>query len=500
MYDCGGDYLRTAYMQTTMLGHDLHAALFEHGEPVHALSLEEQAHRLRLIDAALDEALEKLVGDRLDWSRPDALLRGIERFNLEHPQSPRAISVLLCLVEFPPRFIVELPAVGDFPFAFDSLWDKYVQVHMLSMRAVVRRYCAHDTACVSAIEIINEPDYHWIPDEARIERALRPDVQEDRKYLTELHLAQIPHSAGAPEDTHRARAGDLARTPAGSRSRRRRPGEQTGVLEFDWGEKFDKYVACLADLHEHISRVARDEASQIESDLTLVSGAVTHNNLDYLIRMHRANPETFCHVDAIGLHPYHWPGHDMHDQRFVTWRRPRGWRNATPRSFAQDYFKRFDFLREVARLVKSSDPVASRGLTGKSIWITEFGIPTKMWAGVNAGLAKNRKLFIYPRGKDIPREIHAIRWEDKWDLFLKQVTPAFLRKNKVEAFLTYTMRPGGIGESSDDEHSNFTLFEADCRTPRLEESTFRRFANRMGELCGRRPRFEQFLPGPSSEA
>ncbi len=264
------------------------------------------------------------------------------------------------------------------------------------------------------------------------------------------------------------------------------------VLEFPWGRKFDRYVACAADLIAHVAYAAKDEAQRARVELTVVSGAVTHNNIDYLIRMHRANPSVFRFVDAIGLHPYHWPRHDMHDTDFVSREPKSDWRDVTPRVFAQRYFKRFDFLEEIAILVKRSDEESSHGMAGKTIWITEFGIPTKHAAHANAALAAYRNLFIYRRGAAVPEPIHAIVWEDKWDRFLKQVTPEYLRKQRVEALLCYTMRSGGMGESTDEEHSNFTLFDLDCRTPRMEAKTFRRFTARLGELTGRVPDVEFF--------
>lgn len=47
------------------------------------------------------------------------------------------------------------------------------------------------------------------------------------------------------------------------------------------------------------------------------------------------------------------------------------------------------------------------------------------------------------------------------------------------------MRAGGMGESTDEEHSNFTLFDLDCRTTRLHPKTFTKFCERLTELTGK---------------
>ena len=42
--------------------------------------------------------------------------------------------------------------------------------------------------------MINEPDYMWLPDELKIEKALNPDAYPCDKYITQLHLSQVPEN------------------------------------------------------------------------------------------------------------------------------------------------------------------------------------------------------------------------------------------------------------------------------------------------------------------
>ncbi len=92
----------------------------------------------------------------------------------------------------------------------------------------------------------------------------------------------------------------------------------TDVLSFRWGRKFNRYVAACADLMKHLAFAARDEGNQGGARLTIVSGSVTHANVDYLIRLYRADPDVFRYVDKVGIHPYHWPEHDIWRTDFVS--------------------------------------------------------------------------------------------------------------------------------------------------------------------------------------
>ena len=480
---CGGDYLRMPFSLSTFLGPRLQRALSGGAEPPYSMSPAVLADALREADRELDRAYATIRKGEQDWSRVDAVLRGVERANADDGESEVQTRVLLCLVSMPPRPILEAPPQVSGQPSFGALWDRFIKVHILMIRALVSRYCGLGR-CVSALEVINEPDYHWLPDEQRIERALRPDAFPLNKYLTELHLSQIPETADPCRPFHQVDGGHYVDQSLDLALVSRRQSPAPPVLEFPWGSKFEQYVAGAASLMEHVSFAAKQEAAKAGVDLRVVSGAVTHNNVDYLIRMYQVNNKVFRYVDSIGLHPYHWPRHDMHDMSFVAKESIGSWQQASPRRFAEDYFKRFDFLKVVADFTRQRDPEASFGMAGKTLWLTEFGIPTKKCGHANKALASYRNLFIYRREDDVPK-LHALCWEDKWDAFLRQVTPKFLADNRVEALLMYTMRAAGMGESTDEEHSNFTLFEPDCRTARMHRSTFERLIGRFSQLTGR---------------
>jgi len=495
----GGDYVRTLYMTATILGRwEFHDKVHLFDKPPYEFGWQEYESCMREIVVAMEDTLRRIdEGADLDWTRMDAYFAGVKQFNAEMGPDHH-VHALLCLVEVPPRMIVEKPQFLDCP-SFKNIWHLYTQIHIKMMRAVVRRYCVPEDSCVQAIEVINEPDYNWIPDECRIEMSLRPHANPMWKYITELHMPQMPQHA----DHNHAFVTDAAGVHFAYELDHGLIGKRTAkpvpVLDFPWGAKFDRYLACLADLHEHVSFAAKDEAAKARVPLTVVSGAVTNNNLDYLVRMYRANKSVFDHVDAIGLHPYHWPGHSMHDMNFVSSRETAGWTKVDPQSFCNRYYKRYDFLKEIAALTKMKDRKKSFGMAGKKLWLTEFGIPTKKCAHANAHLADYVNLFIYQRGEQIPEPISAIVWEDKWDRFFDQSTLDWMDYNNIETILFYTMRGGGIGESTDYEHSNFTLFDLDCRTTRMERSTFERLVAHSSSITGRGTNVDYFdFVGPST--
>ena len=333
---------------------------------------------------------------------------------------------------------------------------------------------------VAAIEMINEPDYVWLPDELKIEKALNPDAYPCDKYITQLHLSQIPEndlpSKGCirKDGFYREQALPV-------------PVVETPLKDFRWGSKFDVYVKFFAQLHEHVSFAAKDEISRGRADMVVVSSAVTHVNIDWFMRMFRANPETFRYVDKIAIHPYHWPRHDIHDMTFVDAQSRRNWLTLYPRAFAREYFKRFDFIRELAALVAEPDWEKSYGLSGKALWVTEFGVPTKKLGKANASIPKHWKIFIYDRASGIPDGVEAIVWEDKWDAFFEQVPAKFLHANHVEAFLIYTLRESLGNETNDENHSNFSLYTSDW-SGRLDASTFQQLSDFFSKFSGERDR------------
>ena len=60
-------------------------------------------------------------------------------------------------------------------------------------RLLVRRYAAEQPGAVlCALEIVNEPDYVWTPEEVKIEGGGSELINPLGKYVTELQLAQVP--------------------------------------------------------------------------------------------------------------------------------------------------------------------------------------------------------------------------------------------------------------------------------------------------------------------
>lgn len=429
------------------------------------------------VQAALDAGIAALeqgqdaAGRPLGWTLWDAFFSGIERYNLELGARPvdkfRPVYVDLFVYAVPPALIIEAPSEGTLRHfnahtSRERLWDSYRRMHYTFIRKLVQRYGrgysrlgvrAH-IPIVVAVEMFNEPDYVWLPDEAKIERALNPEAYPCDKYITQLHLPQIPENdlpgKGCAKLPGYYREQDLGL-----------PSAQTALAQFRWGRKFDRYVSLFADLHEHASFAAMDEIHQGGADMIVISSAVTHVNLDWFMQMFRANRRTFSYINAVGIHPYHWPQHDIHDMHFVGSPLARDWMQVSPREFATHYFKRFDFIKTLGALSGQTNIEKSFGLAGKPIWVTEFGIPTKKLGKANSSLRDNRKLFTYERKSQIPRDIQAIRWEDKWEAFFNQVSADFLRQNHVETFLVYTLRESAENETNDENHSNFALYRAD---------------------------------------
>ena len=389
----------------------------------------------------------------------------------------------LLLVERPPTLILESPAGGVWKSINESLpgnalWTSYCQLYLTFIRKVIQRYgngyvqpgVQTIFPVVIAVELFNEPDYVWIPDEAKIERALNPDAYPCDKYITQLHLPQIPEN-DLPGKGCIRRYGIYQEQDLGFSI------APTALRDFRWGAKFDKYVASFANLHEQVSFAAKDEIRRGAANVRVISSAVTHVNLDWLQRMFNADSKTFRDVDAVAIHPYHWPQHNIHDMRFVGPPFEQDWMQMSPRAFASQYCKRFDFLTVLASLVTYPDAQKSAGLSGKAIWITEFGIPTKKIGRDNTEeILRRYPLAIYERATPVPDGIKAIIWEEKWQAFFDQVSVEFLTQNHVETFLIYTLRESKENETNDNNHSNFALYRSDWSS-RLAPETLKQLAD-----------------------
>ena len=467
--------------------------------PVYQLGDKAASAALEKVWIALRESLTALeagrdaAGNPLRWHAWDAFFSGIQKYNRElttHPaRQLQPVFVDLLLTELTPALLIEAPVTVMDRASRQGLWDAYRQLHLKFIRKLIQRY-GHGYATADiraqipvavAIEMFNEPDYNWLPDEAKIEKALNPDAYPCDKYITQLHLSQIPeHDLPAK--------GCVKRSFSYEEQDFGQPAVHTALRDFRWGRKFDKYGSTFADLHEHISFAAKDEIHRGGAQMVVVSSAVTHVNLDWFVRMFRANPNTFRYVDKIAIHPYHWPRHDIHDMRFVGPPLEKDWMLVSPREFARDYFKRFDFIRQLAALVAEPDQEKSYGLAGKSLWITEFGLPTKKLGKANAALRDHPRLFIYDRATPIPEGIRAMVWEELWNAFLDQVSADFLRQNHVETLLLFTLRETAMEHTNDDSHSNLALYRADW-SPRLAPEVL----SRLTEL------FRRFRDSGASE-
>ncbi|MBL8999892.1 MAG: hypothetical protein JNK25_02005 [Phycisphaerae bacterium] len=498
VHAAGGNMIRTLYSADALLGEEIRDLLRVPGEPwepgvkpVFRATIEERLQRLDDSYEILGSLLSSIPegknhrGEPIRFAALDGYLGGIERFNAGLTDQSQRVRVLLTLICRPPRWIIESPGKGTLgyfrkPYTFDTVWERFVKMQIALNRLVVRRYvtdCSEQRGqtlppAVRAIEVVNEPDYDWIPDEMRIEWSYHPSSNALGKYITELHLMQIPTGIGF----HRA----YEVTPWGHQPQDAEWADEVepvGVFDFPWGPKFDWYVRCFAQLHEHVAFAVRDESLKGSEDgrprVLLVSGGVTHNNLDYLIRMYRANPNTFKYIDRIGIHPYHWPRHDIFDTAFISDVPHDNWRRVSPQEYARSYFKRFDFLEEFAALIREPDETKSFGMSGKRLWVTEFGIPTKQIGEANREL-KDFIKFIRPRHGPPIESAEVRTWEDLWEAFLRQCSRRYLEDNMVDAFLLYALRESGAKgfDLHDDDRSNFAVHHRDG-TPRMDAETYK---------------------------
>ncbi|MBI1187462.1 MAG: hypothetical protein GC206_09060 [Alphaproteobacteria bacterium] len=425
-------------------------------------------------------------GDGLAFDDIDAYLEGVRAFN-EAVGRDRPVKILLTHVMPPPRQILEMPskqimAHASRTYTFDDVWGRQVNLAVALWRRIVRRYVVDpgEKSVICAFEINNEPDYEWLPDEVRVEKSKNPSAYAVTKYITELHNIQVP-AVLSPAMPYEPTPWGGFQDQSGPWLDALPPRPAASVTEFDWGPKFDWYVNCYADLAEHMSYAIWHEARTAgREDIAIVSAGVTHNNIDYLIRMHRANPNAFTYCTAIGLHPYHWPGNNIYDADFKAPYDLSNWRDASPREFAARYFKRFDFFKEAARLTTLEGP-PSHGFGGKRLWLTEFGIPSKLPGSYNNA---NPKFVPYIRPRSWPAEAIPYRsevWEDLWDAFFDQISQESLAAHSCDAIAFYTLRETAQPrlDKHDDDRSNFALIRRNG-SPRLDRETFLRFRDFMG--------------------
>ena len=457
-------------------------------------SLEERIEQLDRADRALDQLLAAANGDeggpfRLQFAELDAVLDGIEEVNGEGADG---IQVLLASVSSPPRFIVEAPSDGSLAaagrsYTFATLWERYLRLNGAVYRRLVGRYAADRPGIgLCALEIGNEPDYNWVPEEVKIEFGGNEFVNPLGKYVTELYLSQVPVADRSIVPFEKSQWGFFQSQDGPWLGER--PERRTSVLEFDWGNKFDWYVKCCAELTAHVAWAIKDEAATRGVQVATVSGSVTHNNIDYLLRMHRADRNVFRSIDKIGLHPYHWVGNEVWDSEFVSDQAVRGWPKADPRAFATNHLKRFDFLRAFAGRSgdRRLDRELRRAFGGRKLWITEFGIATKVLGSFNAAVADATK-FIRPRAQVGSTGGYGdVIWEDLWSAFLDQVDGQWLQAQGVECLLLYALReldlPGF--DLDDEDRSNFALFRSDG-TPRIDQSVIERIRGLTTDMSGR---------------
>ena len=496
----GGNYLRVFTNGQELVNSPEFTYLPFHragSQPLLEFSLEQKLERLDQLDRYLDELLKELSTEAgrasrtLNLGAVDAYLRGVSALNDDRSGAP-PIQILLSFVEMPPRWILEAPSSSTCRqagrgYSFESLWHKWVLIYIRIVRETVRHVVElskeFGQELLGAVEIVNEPDYEWLPDEYRIEKALAPTVNPLHKYVTELHLNQIPD-----RETSRCiqktawggigiQDGEWGNEVVPSRS----------LVDFPWGPKLDWYVKVFADLHAHLSWAVRDELRRLESSARIISCSVTHNNILYFAQMYRSNPDTFAYVDAVGVHPYHFPNHNVWDDQFRNPKACPNWLQATPRTYASECFKRFDFIEELAKLTREPGQARSFGLSGKKIWVTEFGIPTKLLGRFNSE-HPDYVPFVRPRCGPAIEKYRSVVWEDLWDSFFRQIQPSYLKALGIEAFFLYALRETTVPgfDKHDDDRSNFGLLTRDGQ-PRMDGPTAESLRNFISGVTGTAP-------------
>lgn len=466
----------TVALNSTLRGDLMHQAVF-------LTSLEHRVAQLDRSGQLLAQLRRAAAGDpaddapfQLDFSLLDAVFDGIADANGDdgHP-----LRVALVMVSSPPRWIVEAPSYERLGFlaaaeSFGSAWDAFVHFHADLYRRLVARYATRDPNLLCAMEITNEPDYNWTPEEVKIEG-----------YVTELRLEQVPKTDRSAPPFEPTAWGYEPQDAAWSDDR---PG--VPVLDFDWGPKFDWYAMCAGQLQSHCARAIKEEASRLDVEVLTVSGSVTHNNIDYLVRMRRGDVHAFDHIDRIGLHPYHWADNDVWNDEFVSSDDYRDWGAADPRTFAASYFKHFDFFKALRGRsgIAAIDAEIDAVLGDRALWLTEFGIASKAMGRFNS-ISPDLNRLIRPRAVVGSSDGQPdVVWEDLWDAFLDQVDADWLRAQNVECLMLYGLHELGDPwfDLHDDDRSNFALFDAD-RRPRLQSDVLSRVGGLLGSLSGVTP-------------
>jgi hypothetical protein len=494
----GGNCLRIFYTPSAVcaplsdrpLGLDILPRL--HTGPWHLLPLADKIRHASEYSIWIWKAAEAIRaaaprGDDLGWDDLGAYFAGLKEFNQQQTDPERHVHVLLTAVIQPPRPIIELPADVELahaglPFKFTDAYGLYCQICAdIACYAAARYIGPADDPIVIAFEICNEPDYEWLPDELRLEKAEDPAAFPLTKYITELHWSAIPDDAHGLLPAERAPWGGFREQsgnwPAGSRP-------HVPVLEFDWGEKFNWYVSCFGVLNKHVSFALKQVIDQSGASVDILGGSVTHNNIDYLIRVHRQVPDAFNWCSGLAVHPYHWPEHDIHDRQFIDRQDFSNWRAASPRLFAQKYFKCFDFFRVLIALTAPASEF--EGFRGKPIWLTEFGLGTKLMGAYNEPDWQHVP-FIRPRripAEALPRS--SAIWEDIWNSFLATVNPEYLRGLGIRAMFFYSLRETQVSglDKHDDDRTNFAILHRDG-SPRMNIDTFNGLQRFIHKMTGR---------------
>ena len=200
-----GNMMRVPIYMWNVLGSGLPSVTASTRKPLYQIDTETVAATIEKISTFLRASLagmekdQDVTGQPLRWQQWDALLAGIRKYNTELAADPTdthpAVLVTIVLTSFPPAEIIESPK-GE------EVRGLYQETHIRFVRKLVQRYGHGYTRdgtpalfpVVTAIEMINEPDYMWLPDELKIEKALNPDAYPCDKYITQLHLSQVPEN------------------------------------------------------------------------------------------------------------------------------------------------------------------------------------------------------------------------------------------------------------------------------------------------------------------